>query len=236
MQEYSQRIRDRQANPRFLAKSWESFRERPFHFHCLFKHSKERTQPGSLDSTEHHILFWGQADKEGKIESLRYHTSLTDFRLAFIDVFIQFAMKKKRHALFAINLREMENYLRDQNESALSLPSYLNDWVIQWINLLVWGVGKSLNANEDEAIPFNSLFTLMDKIRSVQKVLDRHIRPLLRMEQGDVELINIQAEKIILSFKGRCRHCPGILGGTRQLVEEILRKNLRTPRLKLVAA
>ena len=234
MQEYSQRIKDRLSNPRFIVKTDESFLEKPFFFHCLFNHHNNDPIPHLLENTEF-IHFYGQTSREGIIESLCYHTSLTDFHLAFIDVFVQFALKKKRHALFSINLREIENYLRDQNESSISLPSYLNDWISRWANQLVWAVGKSLDTKEDEIISFTSLFTLMDKIYAVKKVLDRHIRPLLHLEQGDVELIDIRGEEITLCFKGRCRHCPGVLGGTRQLVEDILKEKLQIPNLKLVA-
>ncbi|MCY4524715.1 MAG: NifU family protein [Halobacteriovoraceae bacterium] len=231
MQEYSQRIKERLANPRFLAKDVPRPSRPPFSFDCLFEYPLKEIH--SMREDRHYIQFTGVSDRRGCIKSLFYTTSLKDFRLAFLDTFAQFAQEKKRYELFSIEIREIENYLRDRNQFPLSLPGYLEDWVLRWINLLIYAVGESLDVNKKETMAFP--FSLVEKIHAVEKLLNSYIRPLLRLDQGDVELIDIRGEQITLLFKGRCRHCKGVLEGTMPLIEKILRKGLQTTHLKLVA-
>ena len=190
------------------------------------------------------VQFVGQSDSRGCITSLHHNSSsLKDYRLAILDVFVELSLQKKRYALFNVTLREIENYLRDQNH----LPSFpwpsgrhhhrsLLSWPGEWSEIFSREVGIALSRNltsDAQETPTNAYtsLTLVEKIKAVEKALDARIRPILELDQGSIEFIDIKKDLLILSFGGRCEQCPSSQGGTLQFVEEILRRELQNPKL-----
>ncbi len=49
--------------------------------------------------------------------------------------------------------------------------------------------------------------TNIEKIRLVQETIDREIRPLLQRDGGDLELIDVEGDTVIISFRGMCSGC-----------------------------
>lgn len=49
--------------------------------------------------------------------------------------------------------------------------------------------------------------TNIEKIRLVQKTINEQIRPQLRAHGGDIELIDVEGNKVIVAFRGMCANC-----------------------------
>lgn len=49
--------------------------------------------------------------------------------------------------------------------------------------------------------------TNLQKISSIQEVMDREIRPMLQKDGGDVELIDVVENRVIIAFRGMCAQC-----------------------------
>jgi NifU-like protein len=49
--------------------------------------------------------------------------------------------------------------------------------------------------------------TLVQRIRLIEETIDREIRPMLQKDGGDVELIDVQGNKVLISFRGMCAGC-----------------------------
>lgn len=49
--------------------------------------------------------------------------------------------------------------------------------------------------------------TNIQKIQLVQQTINEQIRPALRADGGDVELIDIEGNKVIVAFRGMCAQC-----------------------------
>ncbi len=49
--------------------------------------------------------------------------------------------------------------------------------------------------------------TNLQKIALIQKVIDTEIRPLLQADGGDLELVDIDGKKVIVSLRGVCAEC-----------------------------
>lgn len=50
--------------------------------------------------------------------------------------------------------------------------------------------------------------TNIQKISLIQETLDREIRPSLKMDKGDVELIDVVGDRVLIKMKGHCSGCP----------------------------
>ena len=49
--------------------------------------------------------------------------------------------------------------------------------------------------------------TNLQRMRLVEEVIERDIRPALQRDQGDVELIDIQGNRVTIAFRGHCAGC-----------------------------
>ncbi len=49
--------------------------------------------------------------------------------------------------------------------------------------------------------------TNIEKIKLIQETFEREVRPLLRKDGGDVELIDVVGNRVLVSLRGSCAHC-----------------------------
>jgi Fe-S cluster biogenesis protein NfuA len=71
--------------------------------------------------------------------------------------------------------------------------------------------------------------------QKVKDVIDSVIRPALQSHGGDIELVEIDADKNIkLRLQGACQGCPGAAMTMKTGIERILRE--KTPEVKEVIA
>ncbi len=50
--------------------------------------------------------------------------------------------------------------------------------------------------------------TNIQKIQLIQKTINDQIRPLLKAHGGDIDLIDVDGNKVIVAFRGMCAQCP----------------------------
>lgn len=66
--------------------------------------------------------------------------------------------------------------------------------------------------------------TNIQKINMIQDVLEREIRPELQKDGGDIELIDIEGNNVIVALRGHCVGCPGAEYTLKLGVQEKLRE------------
>lgn len=66
--------------------------------------------------------------------------------------------------------------------------------------------------------------TTIQKINLVQEVLEREIRPELQKDGGDIELIDVEGNNVIVALRGHCVGCPGAEYTIKLGVQEKLRE------------
>jgi NifU-like protein len=66
--------------------------------------------------------------------------------------------------------------------------------------------------------------TNLDKMRAIQEVLDREVRPGLAMDGGDMELVDVQGNKVYVQLHGHCNSCASSSSTMKFFVEDRLRE------------
>jgi len=66
--------------------------------------------------------------------------------------------------------------------------------------------------------------TNIRKIRLIQQTINEQIRPALRADGGDIELIDVEGNKVIVAFRGMCAQCKMAEFTMRDVVEAKLRE------------
>jgi len=61
--------------------------------------------------------------------------------------------------------------------------------------------------NAEKIIPAKAKLTNIRKIAMIQDVIEKEIRPLLQTHGGDVELIDVEGNKVTVSLRAMCTEC-----------------------------
>ena len=59
----------------------------------------------------------------------------------------------------------------------------------------------------EEAVKPKKKLTNIKKIALIQEIIEKEIRPVLQAHGGDVELIDVEGNKVIVSLRGMCTEC-----------------------------
>jgi len=82
--------------------------------------------------------------------------------------------------------------------------------------------GKPVEKKKEEA-PRKKL-TNLQKIKLIQETLDREIKPALQADGGDIELIDIEGNRVLVALRGTCSACSAAEVTLKGYVETKLRE------------
>ncbi len=75
--------------------------------------------------------------------------------------------------------------------------------------------------------------TNLQKMKLVEEVIEREIRPALRRDRGDIDLIDIAGDKVTIAFRGMCSGCPTAEVTRRDFIQAKLREFV-SPEIEVV--
>ncbi|MBU1169527.1 MAG: Fe-S cluster assembly protein NifU [Proteobacteria bacterium] len=74
------------------------------------------------------------------------------------------------------------------------------------IEAIIRAVGQGVDYEPKKpAVP--AKLTNMQKIKLIEKVIEEDVRPGLQKDHGDMELIDVDANRVIVKFRGACASC-----------------------------
>ncbi len=68
--------------------------------------------------------------------------------------------------------------------------------------------------------------TTLQKIKKIEEVLEREIKPTLKKDGGSIELIDVDGDVVIVSLRGACSGCQSSQTTLKQYVEKKLREQV----------
>lgn len=66
--------------------------------------------------------------------------------------------------------------------------------------------------------------TNLQKIRLIEETIEREIRPSLRIDSGDIELVDVEGDRVMVALRGHCSGCVAADFTLKLFVEEKLRE------------
>ncbi|ANV98142.1 iron-sulfur cluster assembly scaffold protein NifU [Helicobacter enhydrae] len=80
--------------------------------------------------------------------------------------------------------------------------------------------------------------TIVQKSKAIDKMIDLHIRPMLLMDGGDLEIIDVQNAQdgltdVFIRYKGACHGCASASTGTLYAIEHTLHEHL-SPQIRVL--
>ena len=89
-------------------------------------------------------------------------------------------------------------------------------------NLLQVTAGEAMEIKAVNIKP--QRMTALQKIKKIEEVLEREIKPGLRKDGGDIELIDVDGDFVMVSLRGACTSCAKSQTTLKQHVEKKLRE------------
>ncbi len=85
-------------------------------------------------------------------------------------------------------------------------------------------LAEELGTSPPETPPKAKKLTNLERMRLVSQVIDEEIRPSLKKDRGDIELVDIEGHVVIVSLRGSCKGCPSSALTLKEFVEKRLRE------------
>ena len=85
-------------------------------------------------------------------------------------------------------------------------------------------VGKKVEAASEEKRPVKAKLTNIKKIELIQETINEQIRPALRAHGGNIELVDVDGDRVIVAFRGMCAQCRHADFTMKEVVEAKLRE------------
>lgn len=64
----------------------------------------------------------------------------------------------------------------------------------------------------------------LQKMKMIEEIIDREIRPQLQKDGGDIELIDIEGDRVIIAFRGMCAGCHSAAFTRQDFIQARLRE------------
>jgi len=92
------------------------------------------------------------------------------------------------------------------------------------IEAIIEQVRKEMEKEAPPARPEKRKLTNIQKLKLIEETLGREIIPALKADGGDLDLIDIEGNKVLVALRGKCSFCPSSEVTLKQYVETKLRE------------
>ena len=157
---------------------------------------------GGLPDEKMHCSVMGREALEAAIEN--YETGATGKRILEGNIICH---------CFGVTEEEVERVVRNNDLSTVEeVTNYCKagggcgvckDDIQKVVDRVKDDIKKDTEVTEKPA----KRLTIVEKIKLIQETLDREIRPILKKDNGDLELIDVIGNQVIISFRGMCAGC-----------------------------
>jgi Fe-S cluster biogenesis protein NfuA len=66
----------------------------------------------------------------------------------------------------------------------------------------------------------------VEKYEAIEALFEKHLRPALMSDGGNIELDLVKGDEVIVSFQGACGSCPSSAGATLQGIERAIQQHV----------
>lgn len=92
------------------------------------------------------------------------------------------------------------------------------------IEAILERVRKEMEKEAPPVKPMKKKLTNIQKVKLIEETLGREIIPALKADGGDLELIDVEGNKVYVALRGKCSFCPSSDVTLKQYVESKLRE------------
>jgi NifU-like protein len=131
---------------------------------------------------------------------------------------------------FGVTDREIERAVRENDLKTVEQVTYYTKAgggcakCHPKIEAIIGRIRKKMVADSPPAKPDRKKLSNIQKIRLIEETLGREIIPALKADGGDLDLIDVDGDKVYVALRGKCSFCPSSGVTLKSYVESKLRE------------
>ncbi len=131
---------------------------------------------------------------------------------------------------FGVTDKEIERAIRENDLTTVEQVTYYTKagggcgQCHPKIEAIIEKVRKEMEKEVPPPKPEKRKLTNIQKIKLIEETLGREIIPALKADGGDLDLIDVEGNKVLVALRGKCSFCPSSEFTLKQYVETKLRE------------
>jgi NifU-like protein len=131
---------------------------------------------------------------------------------------------------FGVTDKEIERAIRENDLTTVDQVTYYTKagggcgQCHPKIEAIIEKVRKEMEKEAPPPKPEKRKLTNIQKIKLIEETLGREIIPALKADGGDLDLIDVEGNKVLVALRGKCSFCPSSEFTLKQYVETKLRE------------
>jgi len=205
------------------------------------------------------IVLFGLIDKTQlppQFLAIQYTSTLSDARLGFLDAMVELLQSAQFTRFDSLSLREMENYLRDNNASPafsgagnffIPIFAEVKNALKSQLDLRPQesAVKSSPSLSHDYKPSMPAIFSpsatksfrnlnQMDKFKIMHKIFAQYISPALARDAGDAEIVFVDDALVAINYLGACATCQYSLTTTMSYIQRVIQLETHDPHFQVM--
>lgn len=184
-------------------------------------------------------FYWLVDESDGVIADAKFQVLGPIGLIGAAEVATELVLRKNYDQVSRLNADLFDQHVRDKKEIA-AFPKECSPFLNQVLSAIDHAVQQCLDipltveyemtpiANDFAEIPGGipgwEQFPHGQKVKIIEEVLDKEIRPYVELDAGGVDLIELkETGEILISYQGSCTSCHSATGSTLTAIQKILR-------------
>lgn len=184
-------------------------------------------------------LYWLVDESDGVIADAKFQAFGPVGLIAAAEVASDLVLRKNYDQVSRLTADLIDQHVRDRKEMPAfpkECEGYLNqvlaaiDQAVQQCYDIPFAATYDTTPIENDfgeipgGIPGWSEFPQGQKIKIIEEVIDKEIRPYIELDAGGIQLVELrESGEILISYEGSCTSCPSSTGSTLTAIQKILK-------------
>jgi len=187
-------------------------------------------------------LYWLVDESDGVIADAKFQAFGPIGLIAAAEIVSELVLRKNYDQASRISADLLDQHVRDRKDLPAfpkECAGYLNqvlsavDRAVQHCLDIPFAVSYDTTPIEVDfgeipgGIPGWEEFPHQQKIKIIEEVIDKEIRPYIELDAGGVQLIGLnQVNEVLISYQGSCTTCHSSTGSTLSAIQKILKSRV----------
>jgi NifU-like protein len=193
-------------------------------------------------------LYWLVDETDGVIADAKFHAVGSIGLIAAAETASEMVLRKTYDQASRISADLLDQHMRDKKET----PAFPKE-CYSHLNLVLSAIDRAVQQCLD--IPFMATHDVTpieydlqpipggipgflempqeNKLRIIEEVIDKEIRPYVELDAGGVKIVSLQQQEVTIAYEGSCTSCHSSTGSTLTAIQQILRARVH-PALSVI--
>jgi len=184
-------------------------------------------------------LYWLVDESDGIIADAKFQAYGPIGLIAAAEIASELVLRKNYHQASRITADLLDQHVRDRKETA-AFPKECHSFLNQILSAIDGAAHQCLDIPYTEqyettpieadfgeipgGIPDWEGFSYQQKIKILEEVIDKEIRPYIELDAGGVKVLSLnEGREVLISYEGSCTTCHSSTGSTLSAIQKILR-------------